>query len=152
MELLALLIPVLVVAYFLLRRRSSGVQQVATSYLPETFVVLDLETTGLDATRHEIIEIAAIRYRKGTTTHETIQALVKPTKKIPKKITDLTGITQEMIEASGEQLSDVLSQFIAFAREDRLVTFNAELTWHSFMLLSHATGSQKLRTPFRARS
>jgi DNA polymerase III subunit epsilon len=147
MELLALLIPVVVVAYFLLRRRSSGVQQVATSYLPETFVVLDLETTGLDATRHEIIEIAAIRYRKGTTTHETIQALVKPTKKIPKKITDLTGITQEMIEASGEQLSDVLSQFIAFAREDRLVTFNAEFDMAFLHAAVARNGLTKIENP-----
>ena len=126
MEFLLLLIFVAIVAYFFLRRKTAGVQQVPTDHLPETFIVLDLETTGLDATRHEIIEIAAIRYRKGNTNHETLQALVKPSKKVPKKITEITGITQEMVDTKGEPLADVMREFMAFVGERRLVTFNAE--------------------------
>ena len=126
MEFLLLLIVIAVAAYFLLRRKVAGVQQIPTDHLPETFIVLDVETTGLDATRHEIIEIAAIRYRKGITTHETLQALVKPSKKVPKKITEITGITQEMLETNGEPLADVMREFMAFVGERRLVTFNAE--------------------------
>lgn len=106
MEFLLLLMSIAIAAYFLLRRKSAGVQQVPTDHLPETFIVLDLETTGLDAARHEIIEIAAIRYRKGTTTHETLQALVKPSKKVPKKITEITGITQEMLDTKPVLRSD----------------------------------------------
>jgi hypothetical protein len=67
MEALLIFIVLAVVAYVLLRGRKGGQQQVPTEYMPDTFVVLDLETTGVDPTRHEIIEIAAIRYRKGTT-------------------------------------------------------------------------------------
>jgi DNA polymerase III epsilon subunit family exonuclease len=126
MEALLIFIVLAVVAYVLLRGRKGGQQQVPTEYMPDTFVVLDLETTGVDPTRHEIIEIAAIRYRKGTTTHETLQALVKPTKKVPDKITKITGITQEMLDKEGEPLVQVLPQFTEFIGSLRLVTFNAE--------------------------
>ena len=81
-----------VVTYVLITRTKGGRQQVPTEHMPETFVVLDLETTSLYLARHEIIEIAAIGYRKGATTHDTFQALVKSGKTVPKEITDLTGI------------------------------------------------------------
>lgn len=147
MEVLVVLILVAVTAYFLLRRKTGGVQQIPTDHLPETFIVLDLETTGLDATRHEIIEIAAIRYRKGSTTHETLQSLVKPTKKVPKKITEITGITQEMIETKGEPLADVLREFMAFAGERRLVTFNAEFDMAFLHAATTVHGLPKLNNP-----
>ncbi len=139
---LFILIVIAVVAYFLLSRKHGGVQQITTDYLPETFIVLDLETTGLDANRHEIIEIAAIRYQKGNASHQTFQALVKPSKKVPKKITSITGITQEMLEKDGEPLANVLPQFIAFAGEHRLVTFNADFD----MAFLHAA-TMKLELP-----
>ena len=42
-------------------------QQISIDSLPDSFVVFDLETTGIDASQHEIIEIAAIRFKKGRT-------------------------------------------------------------------------------------
>ncbi len=125
MEALLILL-VLAIVYVLITRTKGDRQQVPTEHMPETFVVLDLETTGLDPARDEIIEIAAIRYRKGTTTHDTFQALVKPRKSVPKEITDLTGITQVMLDNEGEPLSQVVSEFSDFIGSLRLVTFNAE--------------------------
>jgi len=101
-------------------------QQISTDSLPDSFVIFDLETTGLDASQHEIIEIAAIRFKKGRTTHETLQGLVKPRKAIPRKITEITGITQEMVDRDGEQIRDVLEEFKSFVGDLRLVSFNAE--------------------------
>jgi DNA polymerase III epsilon subunit-like protein len=63
------------------------------SSLPERFIVLDLETTGFDHVRNEIIEIAAIRVNRDSTDHETFQALIRPQKRILKLITKITGIT-----------------------------------------------------------
>jgi len=126
METLFILLVIAVITYFTVRGKPPGRQQIPTDHLPETFIVLDLETTGLDAAQHEIIEIAAIRYRKGDTSHETFQALVKPNGKIPKRITEITGITQEMVEHEGRQLPEVLREFIEFIGTLRLVTFNAE--------------------------
>ena len=142
MEYLLIVFIVAFAAYLLFRRKGSGIQQISTDYLPETFVVFDLETTGLDANRHEIIEIAAIRYRKGQQNHQTMQGLVKPTKNVPKKITELTGITQAMLDTNGSPLADAMGDFIAFIGNDRLVTFNADFD----MAFLHAA-SEKLRLP-----
>ncbi len=147
MELILFLIFVAIAAYFLLRSKTAGVQQVPTDHLPETFIVLDLETTGLDASRHEIIEIAAILYRKGNTNHQTLQALVKPSKKVPKKITEITGITQEMVETKGEPLVDVMREFMAFVQGHRLVTFNAEFDMAFLHAATTSLGLPKLNNP-----
>jgi len=108
-------------AFFRLRRQRPDI-----SILPGQFVVVDLETTGLDASKHEIIEIGAVRVNRDSDHHTTFEAFVRPRRKIPKKITDLTGITQDMIEKEGELLEVVLRQFIEFAGNHRLVFFNAE--------------------------
>jgi DNA polymerase III epsilon subunit family exonuclease len=94
--------------------------------VPERFVVFDLETTGLDASVHEIIEIGAIRVNRDSSTHDTLQALIRPRKKISPKITELTGITNEMVEKEGEPLEAVLAQFREFFGDLPLVAFNAE--------------------------
>ncbi|AQQ09863.1 DNA polymerase III PolC-type [Sedimentisphaera cyanobacteriorum] len=94
--------------------------------LPERFVVFDLETTGLKPDTHEIIEIGAIRVNRDSGKHDTFQALVRPTKKIPKKITGITGITQDMVEKDGDFLETALPQFIEFVSDLPLVSFNAE--------------------------
>lgn len=96
------------------------------SALPERFVIFDLETTGLDPAKHEIIEIGAIRVNRDSENHETFQALVKPGKRITKRITDLTGISNEMVVTAGMGLSEALSEFRSFVRDLPLVAFNAE--------------------------
>jgi len=52
--------------------------------------------------------------------------LIRPAKKIPKEITEITGITQSMVEKDGEPLATTLSQFIEFIGDLPLVSFNAE--------------------------
>lgn len=123
--LLALLV-VIAILYFARRaNRAQGLHPIPQDMLPDTFVVFDLETTGLKADTHEIIEVGAIRFKKGQTTHDTFQSLVTPNKKVPAKITELTGITQAMVDAEGEPLAKVLNDFAEFAGDLRLVTFNA---------------------------
>lgn len=89
-------------------------------------MVFDLETTGLQPESDEIIEIGAIRVNRGSDEHTSFQALVQPRKKIPKKITGITGITQEMVDDDGEPLEEALPQFLDFIGDLRLVSFNAE--------------------------
>jgi DNA polymerase III subunit epsilon len=109
---------------FLLKSRRTNVVSIA--HLPEQFVVFDLETTGLNATKHEIIEIGAIRVNRDSTQHDTLQALIKPNKKVPNKIVELTGITQEMLDVDGGAIDEALRDFAAFVGDLRLVSFNAE--------------------------
>ena len=94
--------------------------------LPRQFIVLDLETTGLDSYRDEIIEFGAIRVNLDSNTHASFQTLIKPVRKVPLKISEITGITQEMVDRDGLELSDGLTQFIKFIGDSPLVTFNAE--------------------------
>ena len=97
-----------------------------SALLPDNFFVLDLETTGLNSAVHEIIEIGAIRVNLGSENHDTFSTLVKTDKRIPKKITGITGITQEMIDAEGTESREALAGFIQFIGDLPLVTYNAE--------------------------
>jgi DNA polymerase III epsilon subunit family exonuclease len=106
--------------------------------LPTQFVVFDLETTGLDATKHEIIEIGALRVFRESTTPQTFQALVRPQANISKKIVELTGITQEMLDRDGKPLADALAGFAAFVGDAGLVSFNASFNME--FLNAAATG------------
>lgn len=71
-------------------------------YHPDTpldevvFTVFDLETTGLNARKNAITEITAIQFRAGEEL-EKFSTLVKPTEDIPEIVTDITGITNEMV-------------------------------------------------------
>lgn len=61
------------------------------------YVSLDLETTGLEPKKDRIIEIGAVKIREGEIT-ETYSLLVDPQKKIPERITQLTGISDDMVK------------------------------------------------------
>lgn len=96
------------------------------SVLPERFVIFDFETTGLDPTKHEIIEIGAIRVNRDGQQHDTFETLIKPSKRISKRITEITGISQEMVDHEGSPLVEALAEFRMFVGELPLVAFNAE--------------------------
>ena len=123
MEWIVVIALVAFVIYFL---RSRRVPQVSLAYLPARFVVFDLETTGLDPEKHEIIEIGAIRVNRDSINHDTFQSLVKPSKKVPKKITELTGINQSMLDTDGEPIESALRDFASFVGDLQLVSFNAD--------------------------
>jgi len=104
-----------------IKKRSSPIDAV-----PETFVVFDVETTGLDPMDNEIIEIAAIKAHTNNPEQQTYSALVKPSKPIPQKIIELTGITNEMVEAGGIPLDNALEEFREFIGKEKLVAYNKD--------------------------
>lgn len=69
----------------------------------DSVVLFDLETTGLDCHEDEIIEIAAIKIDDSGKVIEFLEVLVNlPNgQKVPEKITELTGITNTMLEKDG---------------------------------------------------
>lgn len=87
-----------------------------------TFVIIDLETTGLSPYKHSITEIAAVRF-DGNQVVDTFQSLVNPERHIPTFITKLTGINNEMVE-NAPIIQDILPEFISFLGEDIFVAHN----------------------------
>ena len=65
--------------------------------MPNTYVAIDVETTGLNPSNDRIIEVAAITFRENAILDE-YSSLVYPAQEIPAFITKLTGITQDMVE------------------------------------------------------
>ena len=87
------------------------------------FCVFDTETTGLDPGVEYLTEIGAVIVRNGEVVEE-FDTFVKPGKSITPKITELTGITNEMVaDAPGEK--EALEAFLRFADGRILVAHNA---------------------------
>ena len=89
---------------------------------PEDYVVVDLETTGLRPDIDEIIEIGAVRVQ-GQKVTESFNTLVYPVNGIDSFITQLTGITPDMVEDS-PRISNALSQLIRFVGDSIVVGHN----------------------------
>lgn len=88
-----------------------------------TFVVFDLETFGLNSHKNEIIEIGAIKL-KGTRIVDTFSSFVNPNKIIPKRISELTHITQDMVD-NAPTIEDVLPKFLEFTKDAVMVAHNS---------------------------
>ena len=88
----------------------------------DTFVSIDIETTGLDPNLHEIIEIGAVKIQDGDIIGEYSE-LVKPEKPVPEFITHLTGITNKDVKSAGS-IWDVIPSLLDFIRGYRLVGQN----------------------------
>lgn len=88
-----------------------------------TFVVVDLETTGLGASAAGIIEIGAARVHGGRIV-DTFEQLVNPRTPLPPFISRLTGITDGMV-AEAPSIDAVWPRFRAFLGADVLVAHNA---------------------------
>jgi CRISPR-associated protein Cas2 len=89
------------------------------------YVVLDVETTGLDRSKDEIIEIGAIMVKGGEVTAEFTQMLTIETE-LPPAISKLTGITDEQIKRNGRPPPDVLRELIAFIGSLPIVSHNVD--------------------------
>jgi DNA polymerase-3 subunit epsilon/ATP-dependent DNA helicase DinG len=72
-----------------------------------TLASLDLETTGLDSERDAILEIGIVIFR-GADVLEEWSSIVNPDRPIPAKITELTGITQQMVDNNSVKLVEGL--------------------------------------------
>ena len=87
------------------------------------FTVVDLETTGGTPGFTKITEIGAVRLEEGRQV-ATFSQLVDPRQPVPAKITEITGITGEMLVGK-PPIEDVLPRFLEFSADSVLVAHNA---------------------------
>ena len=113
--------------------RRSGTDWKGSMRMLKSYVAFDVETTGLDPEQNEIIEIGALRVRQGKV-QDRFMELIKPREQISKTITDLTGITNEMV-CTCRAREQVIPDFLDFCGEDILIGHNVIFDY-SFMKMS----------------
>ena len=91
--------------------------------LNDTYVVFDLETTGFSSIKDKIIEIGAVKVENGVIT-DKFSTFVNPKVPIPFEITNLTGITDDMVMEAPD-IETILPQFLEFVGDAVLVAHNA---------------------------
>ena len=96
----------------------------------KSYIAFDLETTGLDPQENEIIEIGALKVRDGKVA-ERFMEFIRPLTPVSAAITDLTGITNEMV-AGARPRKAVISDFLDFCGDDVLIGHNISFDY-SFM-------------------
>jgi len=87
------------------------------------FIAFDTETTGLYPGFDQVVEIAACRFMNGEVI-DTFETLVNPGREIPPEITDIHGITDEMV--SEAPAADIATRdFLKYIGSDPLIAHNA---------------------------
>ena len=83
--------------------------------IPNSYIALDLETTGLNPKRDKMIEIGAVRVEDGAETGR-FHTMLNPRRELEERITELTGIRGDMLE-NAPDIVDILEEFLAFCGE-----------------------------------
>lgn len=91
---------------------------------PSDYIVFDLETTGLDCTTSEILEIGAIKYNDGVEI-DRFHTYVRINKPIPEAITAINGISNKTVKGA-PLIRSALSGFVSFIGDYTLIAFNSD--------------------------
>jgi len=106
--------------------------------LPQKFIALDVETTGLDVEKDEIINIALVRFENGNVT-DSIDFMVKPQKEISTFVKYLTGISQNELD-SAKPFKEIAPQILEFINGEPIVAHNAAFDSRLFTLALSRNG------------
>ncbi|KDE44413.1 PolC-type DNA polymerase III [Metamycoplasma hyosynoviae] len=91
----------------------------------ESYLVFDIETTGLSARFNEIIEFGGVIVRNGVI-EDNIQFFLKPSKPIPASITKLTNITDELVAEKGLSQEEGIKKIYDLLKNNIAIAHNAK--------------------------
>ncbi len=104
----------------------------------KSYIAFDLETTGLDPTKNDIIEIGALKVRDGKV-QERFMEFACPRERISPTIENLTGISNEMV-SNARCSQDVVRDFLDFCEDDILVGHNVIFDYSFVKMAATAQG------------
>ncbi|MFV9509819.1 PolC-type DNA polymerase III [Tepidibacillus sp. LV47] len=113
--------------------------------MEETYIVFDTETTGLSAMYNTIIEIGAVKVKNGKIV-DTFTTFVDPKEPLSPKITEITGITDEMLQGA-PFLDEALRKFREFVGDGILVAHNARFDMGFLHMGYKRIGEEDLTNP-----
>ncbi|MHC0037166.1 PolC-type DNA polymerase III [Pseudoneobacillus sp. C159] len=111
----------------------------------DTYVVFDVETTGLSAVYDKIIELAAVKIREGEII-DRFESFANPHHRLSATTINLTGITDDMVENAPE-IEDVLKRFNEWTGDSVFVAHNASFDMGFLNVGYKRLGMEKVKNP-----
>lgn len=93
----------------------------------QTYVVIDVETTGGSGPQHRVTEVGAVKIQNGRIIDE-FQSLINPERSIPWFITNITGITNDMV-AEAPVFSEIAERLYEFIGPSIFVAHNVKFDY-----------------------
>ena len=110
---------------------NTQVRSVRWQFNPEqTYCVVDVETTGGGSGQHRVTEIGMVKIKQGKVIDHW-QSLINPMRLIPKYITELTGISNDMVK-DAPRFEDVAEDVFAFLQDSIFVAHNVGFDYGFF--------------------
>ncbi len=116
-----------------------------TPLIDVAFVVVDLETTGVDPAHDRITEVGAVRSRRGEVEAE-LATMIDPQRPVPPAITAITGITDAML-AGCPPITAVLPSLTELLRGGVFVAHNAAFDHRFLDAALERSGREPLDVP-----
>lgn len=104
-----------------------------------SYIALDLETTGLNPKYARILEVGAVKIKDGKII-DTYDKIVNAKTYLSNQIVSLTGITQEMMEG-GEEIEKVIADLLDFCKDEVILGHNISF---DYSFVKKAATNQKM--------
>lgn len=110
------------------------------------YVIIDVETTGLDSAGDEIIELAAVRIIDHAPAAQ-MAVFVRTERALSQEIVKLTGITPQMLEDEGVALAEAIHRFREFVQDSPMVSHNIAFDRAFLVAACEKLGQPPMRNP-----